>query len=94
MPETRIQLPAAVSQPIQVFLNGVPLIEGDDFAVLGRDLIIHRELIKEGKLGFWRWFLGAWGVGTYRRNDVIDVRWTQGGRARMLHDIDFGAGGD
>jgi len=94
MDQTRIQLPPAVTQPVQVFLNGVPLAEGDDFTILGRDLIIHRDLVKEGNLGFWRWFLGAWGVGTYRRNDVIDVRWTQGGRARILHDLDFGAGGD
>ena len=23
----------------------------------------------------WRWFLGAWGVGTYRQNDSVDVRY-------------------
>ena len=24
----------------------------------------------------WRWLLGAWGVGTYRQDDSVDVRWT------------------
>ena len=25
----------------------------------------------------WRWALGAWGVGTYRQDDSIDVRWSR-----------------
>ena len=39
-----------------------------------------RELIKEGRLGFWRWFLGAWGIGTYGKNDQVDVAWEVDGR--------------
>ena len=33
----------------------------------GGVLVFDRPLDKEGKLGFWRWFLGAWGIGTYRQ---------------------------
>ena len=28
----------------------------------------------------WAWFLGFWGIGTYGRNDEIDVRYEIDGR--------------
>ena len=36
-------------------------------------LVFEADLAKEGKLGFWRWFWGAWGIGTYKKNDQVDV---------------------
>ena len=88
MAETRIKLPSYVNAPFEVFLNGVQLT-GDDFRVAGATLVINRELVKEGKLGFWRWFWGAWGIGSYRKNDVVDVRYTRDGVAKILHDVEF-----
>ena len=89
LPKTRINLPASITDLEGVFLNGVPLAEGTDYSVVGRELIINQELIKEGKLGFWRWFLGAWGVGTYRKNDTVDIRYTRDGTSKILHDVEF-----
>ncbi|MEI6447865.1 MAG: hypothetical protein WCO96_08310 [Actinomycetes bacterium] len=89
MPETRIQLPAHVAPPVDVFVNGVPLVEGDDFVLDGHTLVVKRSLAKEGNLGFWRWFLGAWGIGTYRKNDVVDVRYARDGVTKVAHDLDF-----
>ena len=37
-------------------------------------LVFERELRKD-KISGWRWLLGAWGVGTYRQNDSVDVRY-------------------
>ena len=51
--------------------------------------MFERELEKEGKLGFGRWFLGAWGVGTYRKNDQVDVTWEVDGRPRVAHALDI-----
>ena len=68
-------------RPFEVYVNGVPQREGDDFAVDGRTLVFDRELKTEGKLGFWRWtsiFVGI--AGTYRQNDSVDVVYTRGGR--------------
>ena len=87
--DTRIALPGNVNTPVGVFLNGVELKEGADFTVVGRELVVHRELVKEGELGFWRWFLGAWGVGTYRKNDIVDVRHEANGRTTVAHDLPF-----
>jgi hypothetical protein len=78
---TRVRLPRDVVRPFEVYVNGVPQSEGDDFDVDGRTLVFDRELKTEGKLGFWRWtsiFVGI--AGTYRQNDSVDVVYTRGGR--------------
>ena len=46
-------------------------------------------LAKEGKLGAGRWFLGAWGIGTYRKNDSVDVAWEVDGQPRVAHALDI-----
>ncbi len=92
---TRVPLPAAVHAPFEVFLNGVRQEEGRDYRMPGREIVFARELAKEGRLGPWRWFLGAWGIGTYRRNDVVDLRYTVSGRPMVAHDVPFeGGAGD
>jgi len=78
---TRVRLPRDVVRPFEVYVNGVPQREGDDFDVDGRTLVFDRELKTEGKLVFWRWtsiFVGI--AGTYRQNDSVDVVYTRGGR--------------
>ncbi len=52
-------------------------------------LVFSRELVKEDRLGFWRWFLGAWGIGTYRRNDQVDVAWDLDGHPQVAHALDI-----
>jgi hypothetical protein len=78
---TRVRLPADVTRPFEVFVNGVAQEEGVDFEVEGRTLVFERELKSEGKLGFWRWtsiFVGI--AGTYRQDDSVDVVYQRGGR--------------
>ena len=76
-----VELPPEVSEPYEVFLNGVPQRAGKDFRVEGRRLVFERKLAEEGRLGFWRWlslFLGI--AGTYRQNDSVDVVYERDGR--------------
>jgi hypothetical protein len=77
-----------VPAEFEVFVNGVPQKPGVDYRVEQRTLVFDRELRKEGRLGLWRWFLGAWGIGTYRQNDSIDVRYEAGGRPRVVEGLD------
>ena len=60
--------------PFQVYLNGVPQREGSDYTVESDTLVFAKELRKD-RIAKWRWFLGAWGVGTYRQDDSVDVRY-------------------
>ncbi len=82
--EARAELPAYVHGEIEVFVNGVPQVEGRDFRREGQQLVFDRPLAKEGRLGAIRWlsmFLGI--AGTYRQNDSVDVVYEQDGR-RMV----------
>ena len=76
-----MELPAAVGERFEVFVNGVAQQPGRDFRREGNQLVFDRRLAREGRLGFWRWlslFLGV--AGTYRQNDSIDVIYEHAGR--------------
>lgn len=75
-----------------MYVNGVRQELGSDYQVSDRALVFERELKKEGKLGFWRWFLGAWGVGTYRQNDSVDVSYERNGRPALVEALDISHG--
>jgi len=80
-----VDLPPEVGDVFDVFVNGVQQQPGVDFDRVGRALVFRRELAAEGKLGFWRWASLFFGVaGTYRRNDVVDVVYSTGGRRTVL----------
>jgi hypothetical protein len=89
MAESRVRLPRAVVPPFIVFLNGVRQTEGTDYRVERDVLVFERELVQEGRLGFWRWFWGAWGIGTYRKDDQVDVTWQVHGQPRVAHALDI-----
>ena len=74
MPRSIVRLPPQIQEPFEVFLSGVPQKPGRDYVQEGRTLVFERELRKD-KVSGWRWFLGAWGVGTYRQNDSVDIRY-------------------
>ena len=77
-----------MTEPYDVFVNGVQQVPGQDFEVLGRTLLFSRPLEREGRLGFWRWlslFLGV--AGTYRKHDNVDLVYTSEGR-RIVESLE------
>ena len=63
-----------MTEPFEVFVNGVPQRRGVDFEQQGRSLLFARELATEGRLGFWRWASMLLGIaGTYRKHDTVDL---------------------
>lgn len=83
-----VKLPPGVSEPFDVYLNGVPQQLGRDYRVEGGRLVFERELRKD-RISGWRWFLGAWGIGTYRQNDSVDVRYQQDGRPMVAEGLEI-----
>jgi hypothetical protein len=80
-----VELPEQVTGAFEVFVNGVPQVEGVDYERIDRLLVFKQELAEEGRLGFWRWlslFLGV--AGTYRKNDTVDVVFTRDGRRAVV----------
>jgi len=92
MSKSHVRLPPGVKPPFTVYLNAVLQEEGRDYRVERDHLVFDRELVQEGRLGFWRWFWGAWGIGTYRRDDQVDVAWEVDGRPQVAHKLDIEPG--
>jgi hypothetical protein len=87
-----VKLPPEVSEPYEVFLNGVPQRPGRDYQVKGRTLMFERELRKD-RISKRRWLLGAWGVGTYKQDDSVDVRYEAvDGSPRVAEALDIELG--
>ena len=88
--ETKVQLPAGLEDPYEVFVNGVRQRAGSDFVRRGDELVFSRPLAHEGRLGFWRWtslFLGV--AGTYRTNDTVDLVYEVDGRRIVRTGLPF-----
>ncbi len=79
-----VELPGDIDGDYEVYLNGVRQEAYVDFDVEGGVLVFNRPLQKD-RISGWRWFLGAWGVGTYRQNDTVDIRYEVGGAPRVAH---------
>jgi hypothetical protein len=86
MREWRVTLPAGIRSPFEVYVNGVRQELGSDYRVAEGELLFERELVRQ-KLSVWAWFLGFWGIGTYKRNDEIDVRYEVDGRSLVAHPV-------
>ncbi|MEA2212515.1 MAG: hypothetical protein QOF83_2463 [Solirubrobacteraceae bacterium] len=84
MKEWRVALPPGVGAPYEVYVNGVRQELGNDYRVSQGELVFTRELVRQ-KLGVRAWLLGFWGIGTYKRNDEIDIRYQKEGRPMVAH---------
>jgi hypothetical protein len=83
----RVPLPRGVTPPYTVYVNGVANTEGADYEVHDGVLVFREPLVQEGGPGKGGWFLGFWGVGTYKKNDEVDVSFTAGGQPRVAHGL-------
>jgi hypothetical protein len=84
-----VTLPEGVSQPLEVYVNGVLQKRGVDYDVVGGALRFRRPLAQEGRLGWLRWtsiFLGI--AGTYRKHDSVDVIYEVDGRRYVASDLE------
>lgn len=83
----RVKLPPTVRSPFEVYVNGVLQELGVDYRIAAGELLFERELVRH-KLKARAWLLGVWGIGTYKRNDEIDVRYELDGRPMVAGALD------
>lgn len=88
MKQWRVKLPAGVRGPFEVYVNGVLQELGPDYRVTSGELVFSRELVRQ-KLGARAWLLGIWGIGTYKRNDEIDIRYEVDGRPMVAQGVEI-----
>jgi hypothetical protein len=92
VPRSIVALPPRVQEPFDVYVNGVRQARGVDYKLVDRELVFARELVKEGRVATWRWLVGAFGVGTYRRNDSVDIGYELDGRPMLAQNLDIRQG--
>jgi len=83
---SRVKLPPGVRTPFEVYVNGVPQELGNDYQVRSGELVFERELVQQ-KLGLRAWLIGFWGIGTYKRNDEVDVRYEVNGQPMVAQGL-------
>jgi hypothetical protein len=84
----RLRLPPGVRPPFEVYLNGVRQELGHDYEISSGEIVFKRELVRQG-LGKKAWFLGFWGIGTYKRNDEVDIRYELDGKPMVAQAMDL-----
>jgi hypothetical protein len=84
----RVKLPSGVRSPFEVYVNGVRQELGSDYRVSEGMLLFERELVRQ-KLGAKAWLLGFWGIGTYKRNDEVDIRYERDGAPAVAHALEI-----
>jgi hypothetical protein len=83
----RVKLPPGIRSPFEVYVNGVRQELGIDYQISSGELLFERELVRQ-KLGLRAWMLGVWGIGTYKRNDEVDIRYERDGQPMVAHALD------
>jgi hypothetical protein len=84
----RVKIPSTVRSPFDVYVNGVRQELGTDYRISSGELLFERELVRQ-RLSGWAWFLGFWGIGTYNRNDEIDIRYELEGQAKVAQGLEI-----
>jgi hypothetical protein len=75
VPGSLVRLPPGVRAPFTVYVNGVEQRDGADYRLRDGVLVFGRELVRAKPLGLRHWAMGALGIGTYRKDDSVDVRY-------------------
>lgn len=79
----RVKLPRGASEPMVVYINGVAQTAGVDYNLEGNYVVFTRQIIKEivGKVQWFVMFIGL--VGSYRKDETVDVQYTLEGRPEL-----------
>jgi hypothetical protein len=86
----RALIPRGARPPLTIYVNGVVQTEGSDYRVRGREIVFARPILKEEKLSGIRWLAMLVGVvGTYRKNETVDIEYRLRGQTKLASDVEI-----
>jgi hypothetical protein len=86
----RVKLPRGAARPIVVYINGQIQKEGLDYTLHEGHVVFAEPILKEdlSELPFLRKIvLGLGLVGSYQRNETVDVEYSLGGKREFASDL-------
>jgi hypothetical protein len=86
----RVRLPRGAEPPIKVYVNGIEQQDGADYRIRGAEIVFERPILKEGRVGGFRWLAMLLGLfGTYRKHETVDVEYRLGGQVKLASDVEI-----
>ena len=73
-----------------VFVNGVPLVAGQDYEVLSDRIHLAKPVSRRTSVSFIGKVLLSLGIGVYNKGDVVDVQVRNGGQTQVARGRRFG----
>jgi hypothetical protein len=87
----RVPLPRGAREPIKVHVNGMEQTRGEDYMLHEGEIVFKDPILKEdlSELPFMRKLvLGLGLVGSYQKNETVDVEYMLDGRQQLASDLD------
>jgi hypothetical protein len=87
----RVALPRGARPPIDVFINGSLQKQGVDYTLHEGQIIFREPILKEdlsGLSAIRKLVLGLGLVGSYQRDETVDVEYRLGGRTELASDLE------
>ena len=86
----RVRVPAGAREPIKVYVNGMEQSRGEDYTMHEGGIVFRDPILKEdlSELSAIRKVvLGLGLVGSYQRNETVDIEYTLNGRREFASDV-------
>ena len=86
----RVRVPRGAKEPIRVYINGMEQTRGEDYRLHEGDIVFKDPILKEdlSELSpFRKLVLGLGLVGSYQRNETVDVEYMLEGRREFASDL-------
>lgn len=87
----RVPLPQGAQEPIKVHVNGMEQTRGEDYTIHEGTIVFRDPILKEDLSGLplmRKLVLGLGLVGSYQRNETVDVEYKIGGRDHLASDLE------
>jgi len=88
----RVRVPRGAREPIRVYINGMEQTRGQDYTLHEGTVIFKDPILKEDLTSLSpirKLVLGLGMVGSYQRNETVDIEYMLNGRQELASDLEI-----